>query len=244
MNYKFDSYITEDKQKIFLKNNHERITKLLNTCFDTDFEGYDDILFLTKYFLFVCMYDDKLIGIISCGKDHGYMFKTENGSDIKTYDSLAYIYDSHERIFLDGNNNEIKKTKYVEFEPVIQNICKDMNYSKVGEFLLINVENFCRKMGYYEIYTIPESSKFKKQLINAHEKYNTKDENTKQILLDVHKKYQETQQKLIKYYSDHGYVIDKGFYVSDIIPHGNALRKEDNINHVPIIYLNIMVKKL
>ena len=245
MEYKFKPMINQYEKEQYLEKNHTIIAKLLNRCFDVNFKNISDIGFLKKSDLFLCILDNQLVGIVSAGIDNNIyqaMSDDLSKSKIKTYDSQTYVYDSNQRIIFDPLT---KKKIYItecSLGPVIQNFCKDPGYVKVGEFLLENIEKYYREKGFTKIYTVPESNKYKNQLLQAHYDYDPEDRDTVKNLNHILDKYRETQHKLINYYQNHGYVFEYKYYENEIMPYPQ--RSPGSLLFPFIMFYNVMVKIL
>lgn len=235
MEYKFQSIFELNDKIEYIKSNQNKIIQLLNVCFDMGFRELHDLGFLlnSNYDLFICTIDDKLVGISLCGIDKN-VFELEP-KNIKTYDSVRYIC-TREAI-KDTENDKNINIMETTLNPVLSSICKDMNYKNVGTFLLSNIEKYYKQQGYTKIYTVSESNKFRNELLDAHQSFDNKELSMKN-LKNILQKYLETQNKLIKYYNNNGYVIDNKYYEAEIMPH--------NIEHLDpfIMFYNVMVKEL
>ena len=234
MDYKFMSITELDKKSEYVKLNQDKIIQLLNTCFDVQYKEYPDLEFIIESDFFVCTQDNNLIGLSLCKIDNGvYKLKSKH---IKTYDSFKYLYTQGTYVKDTETKKDIKFIK-TSLGPCVGSICKDMNYKNVGVFLLSGIEKYYKQQGYTKLYTVPESNKFKNKLLEAHWSFDNEEKSEKD-LKSILGKYLETQNKLIEYYTQNGYVVENMHYEAEIMPRGPGQTNSF------VTFYNVMVKKL
>jgi hypothetical protein len=230
MNYEFSIISnTGDIKEKYLKKNHERIIMLLNDCFDIQYKNYENIKYIKNKDFFICTIDDKLIGI-AIGSENNEIVKTNIIT--RSYDT-TYLYRNYDIIdYVDQKNVTYS---YVTLNPSIESICKDMNYKNVGKHILQYIEKYYKNKGFEKIYLVPESNKYRNELLNAHNDGDGENLNNLNI---IRKKYLETQKNLINYYKKNGYEIYEKYYEVDALPMG-ATQIYPNI-----IFFNVLLKIL
>lgn len=230
MDYKFSIISNSgDIKEKYLEINHERIILLLNDCFDIQYKNYENIKYIKNKDFFICTIDDKLIGIATGSENNGI---TKTNIITRSYDT-TYLYRNGDiEDYVDQKNITYET---VSLNPSIGSICKDMNYENVGRQMLQYIENYYRSKGFDKIYLVPESNKYRNELLNAHMENDGENDDNLNI---IRKKYLDTQKNLINYYKKNGYEIYEKYYEVEGLPLGSTQMYPN------IIFFNVLFKTL
>jgi hypothetical protein len=230
MDYKFSIISNSgDIKEKYLEKNHERIILLLNDCFDIQYKNYENIKYIKNKDFFICTIDDKLIGIATGSEQNGI---TKTNIITRVYDT-TYLYSDGDIVdYVDQKNITYEN---VSLNPSIGSICKDMNYENVGRQMLQYIENYYRSKGFDKIYLVPESNKYRNELLNAHIENDGENDSNLNI---IRKKYLDTQKNLINYYKKNGYEIYEKYYEVEGLPLSST-QMDPNI-----IFFNVLFKTL
>lgn len=219
MSYKFTFFLDMEKQVEFVEKNKSTVIKLLMNCFPSNLPNNEDkgeIEYRDYLDRILTYFSSNLIWYFALtgeGKIVGFCWQRDFNNFIYTQQPLeTYRYYENDEII------DISR-RTLNMGPVIESLCKDFNYKKVGSFLLKNVFEFL-KNNYTIVYLVPESAFYKINFPAV----------TDNCIID-NRKYIEANIKLRKYYKSLGFKKSKKLYVL------NFCAKQS-------IFYNVLYKKL
>lgn len=203
---------SEEKQIFFEKYKDELLRHTENCYHKTYMIGH----FKGPYDIFICMYDETIVGISYTTTQHTLFYTTEH---VDTYYSLYYLYLKHIEkdsyiaqsftsydftpdVFTIDVREEDKDIGFAvrKIAPFIKDICKDHKYDGVGEFLLENIEMFYKEEGYKQVTVVINNSSMMKELSDAMDNVDMDKKDTLQYAHTVSLNYKRTQSGLMEYY--------------------------------------------
>lgn len=240
MDYKLLHFTDLGEQHTYVKDNVERILEILLLSFPSNVE-----LFKKKDYKKENEYKEIFKNIVINSSSWVIWFFCIEILTNKII-GTCYLYEQGLSYYLGKENIETYKIikpsdksfdiyenrKFKKFYPVINGLSKDPNYKNVGKFILDGLIGYLKSnTSFSKLYLICESPLFKFNYFDFIDKnkcvYN--------------EKYNESNNKLIKYYKSNGFVILKNvFYVDRCIP---VLGDFEPDEYGDIICFNVMCKK-
>jgi len=196
------------EQEKFIKKNFEKIVEMNMLCFPSGISPHE--VPLKKYREISKLYRNIIESLIENNIDKQWFFAVINDKLI----GYCFLMNDYELIktdlkletyrIINISENNMEKIVNVEKGPIINSLCKDSNYKKVGAFLIEKILEYLQKNEYDKVFIIPGSSHGK---INYF--YFTGEDACKYY---DYEKYYQANLKLINYYKKLGFKISKKLY--------------------------------